>query len=365
MGKGRTPCCDKNQVKRGPWSPAEDLRLITFIQKNGHDNWRALPKQAGLLRCGKSCRLRWINYLRPDLKRGNFTREEEDSIIRLHEAWGNKWSKIASQFPGRTDNEIKNVWNTHLKKKLGFKNSEFCGDESKELSSITSSSSSSSSSASFLSGGKPSVAGELEHQSADQETSMANNNPHHDPCILTIPEELDLDSPVELINQFRPDPKDLKELTSSSVSSNESNGSSSSQLDISRPSEEQMDFLFDFSEPNYDIPLEPDSDFWNMFDGFVPLQSNEVQLNQAEAPKGSNHGQHENEKWLSYLESELGLDQPTADSTAQEFLAQVTTGQLLPETFQCDKMPNPAAEFDQSLDYFQMWPSLPHNNSSI
>lgn len=47
MGKGRTPCCDKNKVKRGPWSPAEDLRLITFIQKNGHDNWRALPKQAG------------------------------------------------------------------------------------------------------------------------------------------------------------------------------------------------------------------------------------------------------------------------------------------------------------------------------
>ncbi|CAB4277033.1 unnamed protein product [Prunus armeniaca] len=94
-------------------------------------------------------------------------------------------------------------------------------------------------------------------------------------------------------------------------------------------------------------------------------QSNEVQLNQAEACKSSNYGQHENEKWLSYLESELGLDQPTADSTGEEFLAQVTTGQLLPETFQCDKMPNPAAEFDQSLDYFQMWPSLPHNNSSI
>jgi len=47
MGKGRAPCCDKTQVKRGPWSPAEDLKLIAFIQKYGHENWRALPKQAG------------------------------------------------------------------------------------------------------------------------------------------------------------------------------------------------------------------------------------------------------------------------------------------------------------------------------
>ncbi|CAI9784042.1 unnamed protein product [Fraxinus pennsylvanica] len=70
----------------------------------------------GLLRCGKSCRLRWINYLRPDVKRGNFTPEEEETIIKLHNSFGNKWSKIASHLPGRTDNEINNVWNTHLKK---------------------------------------------------------------------------------------------------------------------------------------------------------------------------------------------------------------------------------------------------------
>lgn len=62
--------------------------------------------------------MRWINYLRPDLKRGNFTQEEEKTIIKLHRSLGNKWSKIASHLPGRTDNEIKNVWNTHLKKKL-------------------------------------------------------------------------------------------------------------------------------------------------------------------------------------------------------------------------------------------------------
>lgn len=47
MGKGRAPCCDKSQVKRGPWSPAEDLKLIAFVQKFGHENWRSLPKQAG------------------------------------------------------------------------------------------------------------------------------------------------------------------------------------------------------------------------------------------------------------------------------------------------------------------------------
>ncbi|CAN4098138.1 unnamed protein product [Withania somnifera] len=116
---GRSPCCEKLGLKRGPWSKEEDDLLINYINKNGHPNWRALPKLAGLLRCGKSCRLRWTNYLRPDIKRGNFTSEEEDTIIRLHEVLGNRWSAIASKLPGRTDNEIKNIWHTRLKKKMG------------------------------------------------------------------------------------------------------------------------------------------------------------------------------------------------------------------------------------------------------
>ncbi|KAJ8556051.1 hypothetical protein K7X08_022809 [Anisodus acutangulus] len=143
MAKGRAPCCDKSKVKKGPWTPAEDLKLISFIQKHGHGNWRALPKQAGLLRCGKSCRLRWINYLRPDVKRGNFTPQEEDTIIKLHHSFGNRWSKIASNLPGRTDNEIKNVWNTHLKKRIlkkeeyrEMKNNSSCASSPSSVSSI-------------------------------------------------------------------------------------------------------------------------------------------------------------------------------------------------------------------------------------
>uniref|UniRef100_A0ACD5YSI7 Uncharacterized protein n=1 Tax=Avena sativa TaxID=4498 RepID=A0ACD5YSI7_AVESA len=115
---GRSPCCEKLGLKRGPWTAEEDRILVSHIERHGHSNWRALPKQAGLLRCGKSCRLRWINYLRPDVKRGNFTGEEEDAIIQLHSMLGNRWSTIAARLPGRTDNEIKNVWNTHLKKRL-------------------------------------------------------------------------------------------------------------------------------------------------------------------------------------------------------------------------------------------------------
>ncbi|KAH7687289.1 myb proto-oncogene protein plant protein [Dioscorea alata] len=136
MGRGRAPCCEKVGLNKGSWTPAEDMRLMAYIQKYGHGNWRALPKQAGLLRCGKSCRLRWINYLRPDIKRGNFSREEEDTIIKLHSLLGNKWSKIASCLPGRTDNEIKNVWNTHLKKRVSHKEEKSSSSSSSEQSNV-------------------------------------------------------------------------------------------------------------------------------------------------------------------------------------------------------------------------------------
>ncbi|CAI0455776.1 unnamed protein product [Linum tenue] len=115
---GRPPCCDKSNVKRGLWTPEEDAKILAYVATHGIGNWTLVPKKAGLNRCGKSCRLRWTNYLRPDLKHDNFTPEEEELIIRLHEAIGSRWSVIARQLPGRTDNDVKNYWNTKLKKKL-------------------------------------------------------------------------------------------------------------------------------------------------------------------------------------------------------------------------------------------------------
>lgn len=115
---GRKPCCDKVGLKKGPWTAEEDKKLINFLATHGQCCWRTVPELAGLSRCGKSCRLRWTNYLRPDLKRGVFSESEEKLIIDLHSRVGNRWSQIASYLPGRTDNEIKNYWNTHIKKKL-------------------------------------------------------------------------------------------------------------------------------------------------------------------------------------------------------------------------------------------------------
>ncbi|XP_031276295.1 transcription repressor MYB6-like [Pistacia vera] len=114
----RKPCCDKQDTNKGAWSKQEDQKLIDYIRTHGEGCWRSLPKAAGLHRCGKSCRLRWTNYLRPDIKRGNFAQDEEDLIIKLHALLGNRWSLLAGRLPGRTDNEVKNYWNSHLRKKL-------------------------------------------------------------------------------------------------------------------------------------------------------------------------------------------------------------------------------------------------------
>lgn len=359
MGKGRAPCCDKSQVKRGPWSPAEDLRLITFIQKHGHDNWRALPKQAGLLRCGKSCRLRWINYLRPDVKRGNFTKEEEEIVIKLHKAWGNKWSKIASHLPGRTDNEIKNVWNTYLKKRLALNAKNAQGDE---ISSITSSSSSSSSLSSFTSCGKQNIGMEIEPNLLENgNDSTKKDDPRVD--------------------------------TSSCDTSYDSNGSNSSQVDVSIRAEEQMDTeifkyggpydvnntLHEVNKPEsdqildnmVDIPLEADVDFWNMFDNLDNVvMSNEVVA--AAASQSSNFGEEndkeiENKKWLRYLENELGLDDSTGEKngdreiSTKDAAAEPVLVPAAENNFQCETFSKP--ESDPDMTYFQMWPSWPQNSA--
>ncbi|XP_028755916.1 transcription factor MYB57-like [Neltuma alba] len=107
----------KNEWRKGPWTHEEDKLLTEYVNLHGEGNWSSVSRFSGLNRSGKSSRLRWVNYLKPGLKKGPLTPQEEGIIMELHAVLGNKWSTIASYLPGRTDNEIKNYWRTHFKKK--------------------------------------------------------------------------------------------------------------------------------------------------------------------------------------------------------------------------------------------------------
>ncbi|CAO2174760.1 unnamed protein product [Urochloa humidicola] len=138
MGRAHPCCSEEKKVRKGLWSPEEDERLATYIARFGVSCWSSIPELAGLQRCGKSCRLRWMNYLRPDLKRGRFSQQEEDHIIALHKALGNSWSQIAARLPGRSDNEIKNFWNARLRKKLRQKEASSTAGGGKEPAALQS-----------------------------------------------------------------------------------------------------------------------------------------------------------------------------------------------------------------------------------
>ncbi|XP_071722394.1 transcription factor MYB114-like [Rutidosis leptorrhynchoides] len=114
----RLDSSNRSEASRGAWAAEEDRKLAQVIEIHGPRRWKLIAAKAGLDRCGKSCRLRWMNYLRPNIKRGNISDQEEDLIVRLHKLLGNRWSLIAGRLPGRTDNEIKNYWNSHLSKKM-------------------------------------------------------------------------------------------------------------------------------------------------------------------------------------------------------------------------------------------------------
>ncbi|XP_020583391.1 transcription factor MYB59-like isoform X2 [Phalaenopsis equestris] len=125
-------------IRKGPWTEQEDLQLVCFVSLFGERRWDFIAKVSGLNRTGKSCRLRWVNYLHPGLKRGRITPQEERLILDLHSQWGNRWSRIAQRLPGRTDNEIKNYWRTHMRKmaqetKKCSPLSSSCSSESEQL----------------------------------------------------------------------------------------------------------------------------------------------------------------------------------------------------------------------------------------
>ncbi|KAF8011497.1 hypothetical protein BT93_J1949 [Corymbia citriodora subsp. variegata] len=115
---GRSPCCSKVGINKGAWSSQEDEILIYHVKIHGEGKWRKVAQNAGLNRCAKSCRLRWLNYLRPGIKRGDITKDEEDLVIRIHWLLGNRWALIAGRLPGRTDYEINNYWNANLAKRF-------------------------------------------------------------------------------------------------------------------------------------------------------------------------------------------------------------------------------------------------------
>ncbi|KAH7836050.1 hypothetical protein Vadar_032300 [Vaccinium darrowii] len=295
---GRAPCCDKAAVKSGPWTAAEDARLVSYVLSHGHGNWRALPKQAGLLRCGKSCRLRWINYLSPDVKRGNFSPEEEEAIIKLHDLLGNKWSKIASRLPGRTDNEIKNVWHTHLKKRLRKHDS--MSEPSNNSPQFTSSEANINqvsghvSHPDNLSGSFPSCENEHGASSMDHETAITSDS------------SLFIDSKSS--NWSEPEKQSP---SSSSSSEGESVNDKSTTQNLSGEVGE--------------IPFEPNLDFWDLLDDVsftysgVPVspvfESLDHQVIFAEEENKREVGSW---WWLAYLESELGLEATILNANQDE-----------------------------------------------
>ncbi|XXG61173.1 hypothetical protein AAC387_Pa04g2891 [Persea americana] len=118
---------ERRQYKKRLWTKEEDQILMEYLSAHGRGRWNDIAKATGLKRSGRSCRTRWMNYLCPNVKHGEFSEEEEELIIRLHNLLGNRWSLIAGRVPGRTDNQVKNHWKAHLCKKFKPRNNNEVG----------------------------------------------------------------------------------------------------------------------------------------------------------------------------------------------------------------------------------------------
>uniref|UniRef100_A0A804IRS0 Uncharacterized protein n=1 Tax=Musa acuminata subsp. malaccensis TaxID=214687 RepID=A0A804IRS0_MUSAM len=104
-------------IRKGTWMAEEDEILMEYVRKHGPRDWSSIRSKGLLARTGKSCRLRWVNKLKPDLKTGcKFSPEEERIVLDLQAKFGNKWARIATYLPGRTDNDVKNFWSTRQKR---------------------------------------------------------------------------------------------------------------------------------------------------------------------------------------------------------------------------------------------------------
>ncbi|XP_071694420.1 transcription repressor MYB4-like [Rutidosis leptorrhynchoides] len=116
----RPPCCDKINMRKGSWTEEDDAQMLAFVAKQPTSNWQGeTPRKPGLKRCAKSCRSRKTSIAKNEhITHESFTPQEEELIIKLHSAIGSRWPIIAQQLPGRTDIDVKNYWNTKLKKKL-------------------------------------------------------------------------------------------------------------------------------------------------------------------------------------------------------------------------------------------------------
>ncbi|KAJ3683996.1 hypothetical protein LUZ61_013160 [Rhynchospora tenuis] len=166
------------ETRKGPWTEQEDSQLVCFVRLFGERRWDFIARVSGLNRTGKSCRLRWVNYLHPGLKRGRMTPQEERLILELHSKWGNRWSRIARRLPGRTDNEIKNYWRTHMRKKAQERKSSYS----------SSSSSSSLTYESSLTSNLPPMLGGIENLNHNQTGTLS--------CIVSAAKEMNHDPGV-------------------------------------------------------------------------------------------------------------------------------------------------------------------------